>query len=400
MTLVYLTNYLNHHTQALAEELFRRLGTDFFFIETEDPHQSDPDFKMGYAFYFAQGRESDVPSWCLRAYDSAQSSYCRSVVDNSDVVIVGNAPEAWLKQRRKRNKLTFLAHERWYRRGLSCQQLPRAYVGGWLHHRRFTNQYLLSTSAYTAADAARVGCYRGKAYRWSYYPRPCSYTWQQLTIMKHHEIPQILWAGRLIDWKHPADAISACAKLKHEGFQFCLIIAGSGPEEPNLKAMCLEKGCSEEICFVGIQSPEQMRQLMERSNVFLLTSDFQEGWGVVLNEAMGSGCAVVASHAAGATPYLVKHGVNGLIYESGNVQDLECQLRKMLCQPEKRLQYGATAYTDIQTYWSPAEAAKRLVTISERLLQHKEADVYRDGPCSKAPLLDNNWWRSESKRRR
>lgn len=397
MTLIYLTNYLNHHTRFLAEELYRLLGNDFFFVETENQHQSAPDFQMGYAFYFAQTGRETLYEWCLQAYDPAQTELCHELVDRSDVVIIGNAEETWLRRRRKKHKLTFLAHERWYRRGFPRKQLLKAYVGGWLHHRRFPEQYLLSTSAYTAMDAARIGCYRGKAYRWSYYPRPCSYTWQELTGLKCHEIPQILWAGRLIDWKHTEDAISACIKMNSEGYRFQLMIAGAGPEESRLKALCAEKGCTEIIRFLGVQTPEQVRNLMADSNIFLLTSDFQEGWGVVLNEAMGSGCAVVASHAAGATPYLVEHGTNGLIYQSGNVKDLETQLRELLRCPEKQIEYGFAAYTDIQTCWHPSEGAKRLIALSERLLQKQSADIYDSGPCSRAPLLGNDWWKAQNR---
>jgi glycosyltransferase involved in cell wall biosynthesis len=41
--------------------------------------------------------------------------------------------------------------------------------------------------------------------------------------------------------------------------------------------------------------------------VFIFTSDRNEGWGAVLNEAMGSGCAVVAADLIGSVPYLIEH---------------------------------------------------------------------------------------------
>ena len=53
---------------------------------------------------------------------------------------------------------------------------------------------------------------------------------------------------------------------------------------------------------------------MERADIYLATSDRQEGWGAVINEAMNSGCAVVADHMMGAVPYLISHEENGMIY--------------------------------------------------------------------------------------
>ena len=61
---------------------------------------------------------------------------------------------------------------------------------------------------------------------------------------------------------------------------------------------------------------------MEKSSIYLFTSNFDEGWGAVLNESMNSACAVISSHAAGATPFLISHNINGLLYTSGDVDEL------------------------------------------------------------------------------
>ena len=54
---------------------------------------------------------------------------------------------------------------------------------------------------------------------------------------------------------------------------------------------------------------------MKKHHIYCLTSDKNEGWGAVLNEAMSSGCCPVSSIEAGATPYLVKDGVNGFSFD-------------------------------------------------------------------------------------
>ena len=45
---------------------------------------------------------------------------------------------------------------------------------------------------------------------------------------------------------------------------------------------------------------------MEESEIYLVTSDRKEGWGAVVNEAMNSGCAVVADHMIGAAPWMIR----------------------------------------------------------------------------------------------
>lgn len=105
---------------------------------------------------------------------------------------------------------------------------------------------------------------------------------------------------------------------------------GAGPKEKEIKEEIQAKNIENRVFLTGAMSAEKVRHEMESSGIFLFTSDFGEGWGAVLNEAMNSGCAVIASHAAGATPYLVKNGENGLIYESGNDEKLYEKLKYLL----------------------------------------------------------------------
>jgi glycosyltransferase involved in cell wall biosynthesis len=100
---------------------------------------------------------------------------------------------------------------------------------------------------------------------------------------------------------------------------------GIGPYLDGTKEYAKKLGVDDLIEFLGSMKPEHVREHMEKSQIHIFTSDKYEGWGAVLNEAMNSACAVVTSHAIGATPFLVQNCQNGLIYESGNVNVLECQ---------------------------------------------------------------------------
>ncbi len=82
---------------------------------------------------------------------------------------------------------------------------------------------------------------------------------------------------------------------------------------------------------------------MERAEIYLFTSDRQEGWGAVLNEAMNSGCAVLTSHEIGATPYLVKDGENGIVFKSRDQKDLNRRLYELM-ENGKAESLGRAAY--------------------------------------------------------
>ncbi|NLX74757.1 MAG: glycosyltransferase family 4 protein [Synergistaceae bacterium] len=87
----------------------------------------------------------------------------------------------------------------------------------------------------------------------------------------------------------------------------------------------------------------QVREEMEKANIFLFTSDRQEGWGAVLNESMKSGCAVVGSKTIGSVPFLINHEENGLIYSNDDIEDLYFNVEKLLKNEELRKKYGNNA---------------------------------------------------------
>ena len=147
--------------------------------------------------------------------------------------------------------------------------------------------------------------------------------------------------------------------------------------------------------MLGTMPPEKVREYMELSEIFLFTSDRQEGWGAVLNEAMNSGCAVVASHAIGSVPFLLKNGDNGLIYRSGDINDLYEKVKYLLDNQATRAKLGINAYKTLCNKWNAENAAERFVKLSKALLDGKrEADLFGEGICSGAEILDDDWFKS------
>ena len=108
-----------------------------------------------------------------------------------------------------------------------------------------------------------------------------------------------------------------------------------------------------------------------------------EGWGAVLNEAMNSGCAVVASNAAGSTPFLIEDGKNGFSYSYGDINALYRAVTTLLENPERRCEMGVKAYETIVNEWNADNAAERLVCLADRILSGEACPtVYSSGPCS------------------
>lgn len=130
---------------------------------------------------------------------------------------------------------------------------------------------------------------------------------------------------------------------------------------------------------------------MEAASVHLSTSSFQEGWGAVVNEAMNSACAVVASHAIGCVPFLLRHGENGLVYRFGDAEGLYSNVRWLLEDRERCAPLGVQAYKTITSAWAPSVAASRFLAIARGLMAKGEV-FFGDGPCSLAPALRDDWF--------
>ena len=198
----------------------------------------------------------------------------------------------------------------------------------------------------------------------------------------------MLWAGRFIDWKHPEYVIEVARRLKADGYDFNIRMLGNGVLWDDIRQQVQELGLEDCVQLIGSVPAEQVRSYMEDASVYLFTSDRNEGWGAVLNESMNSGCAVVACSAIGSVPFLLRDGINGFTYESGNVDQLYEKVKFLLDNPEKGEEMGREAYETMAGMWNAEVAAERLLRLSEALLHGEiNPELFADGPCSRAEIL-------------
>lgn len=386
MKITFFSNFLNHHQLPFCKEMYKCIGEDFKFVATEPVPEER--LNMGYHDMSAQ-----YP-FALNTY-SSNKIYEDAIrlADESDVVIIGSAPSSLVKKRIESNKLTFYYTERIFKKGRHRILNPKTLSYLLFKHSRYKNKnlYLLCASAYTSSDFNLVGAYKNRAYKWGYFPEVKKYDLDKLSeLKKQNEIPKLLWVGRFLDWKHPDDVIKLGKILSENGHEFTLDIIGTGPMETQLRNMIDDNSLQNQIKILGSMKPEEVREHMERANIFLFTSDFNEGWGAVLNESMNSGCAIVASHAIGSVPFLLENRVNGLIYRSGDINHLYENVKHLLDNEDLCNQMGSNAYKTLQSTWNEKEAATRLIKLCQNLLDGNEY-YFEKGPCSKADIVKQKY---------
>lgn len=388
MKVTFVSNYMNHHQQPFSEAMQARLGEDYTFIQTQPMEEER--VQMGW------DTSAQSLSFVRKFWEEEET--CRQLILDSDVVIFGwTGMEELIVPRLRAGKLTFRNSERIYKEGqwkaLSPRGLKQKYRD-YIQYRK-TPYYLLCAGGYVASDFALIHSFPHKMFRWGYFPPEKTYeeTFLQEKQQRDLQTPvEILWAGRFIDWKHPETAVQVAAALKEKKIPFHLTMVGGGEMQGQLVELAKQKNVTEQVTFTGFQRPEQVRHYMEKAQIFLFTSDYQEGWGAVLNEAMNSGCAVVVNHALGAAPYLMQHGKNGLVYQNGYLQECIDHTLLLAGTPKVCEQLAQNAYATITKTWNAGQAAEHFLKLCENLLVERKKAVCgegipSDGPGSPAPVI-------------
>lgn len=378
MIISFFSNYLTHHQIPFCEAMCKLPEVEFHFVSTMPMEQERK--AGGWELHTEYPYE-------LKAYASEENKQeALRLARQSDVMLIGSAPEVYVQCRMKyaASKLTLRYSERIYKGGRWRALSPRGALLRLHTYFRYLGKplYMLCASAYTAGDLAILGSYLGRCYKWGYFP--ATKTYENLdAVMDHKEPNTILWTARMIHWKHPEIPVEIARRLKADGYDFRIDMIGTGAMEQQIKDLIGAEGLQEQVHLLGTMTPEQVREQMERHQLFLFTSDQNEGWGAVLNEAMNSGCAVIADDRIGSVPFLVRPGKNGLTYHKGDIDQLYAQVKNLLDYPQTARKLGIAAYKTITEAWSPEQAAQRLLDICTYLLAG-EKRFFTDGPCSKA----------------
>lgn len=385
MKLTIVSNYINHHQIPMSNELYKRLGRDFAFVQTS-PMEEDR-VKMGW------GDEVRSVPYLKLFYEECER--CVRLIMDSDIVVFGGVEdENYIKPRLNAGRIVIRASERLYREGQWKSISPRGRKKKYEDHTRYADAqvYLLCHGAYVASDFEIVHAYPGKKFVWGYFPEAGVYDLDRLFFRKLHYDQEgkpevrLLWAGRFMKLKHPEYAIKAARHLKKQGISFHLDMVGGGELDENLRTLVERYRLGEQVTFHGFLPPKSVRRCMEEADIFMFTSNYLEGWGAVLNESMNSACAVVAGHGIGAVPFLVRHGKNGLVYRTGNYKEFQEQVLRLCTDRGLCRQLGTNAYRTIVNEWNPGTAAERLYRFCEGLLDGK-VQPEKEGPLSLAPVI-------------
>ena len=161
-----------------------------------------------------------------------------------------------------------------------------------------------------------------------------------------------LFCGQMIARKGLKQLMSAFATMPENSR---LMLIGREAELPQLLAALPQSVCSR-IRYEGFQAPEALPHFFSQADVFVLPSRY-DGWGVVVNQALGAGLPIITSDQVGAAHDLVRENENGFRFPAGNTSALGETMSRFINTPSLCEMMSASSRT-FAAGWHPANGAE------------------------------------------
>ena len=344
--IVFVTNIAVTHQIGIWDEFVKNEEVDFMYLVTSE--LSAERKKMKY---------QNINRKYIKKSKDYSMAELKKLVSNSDYLIFGCTDDKRIYSCFKYAKTILFISEHLYKTNSLLERINIKKFSC-LINVLLTNQkcYLLSNSFYVQKDFVRARIPIELSYKFGYYPPLDPIPLDEIHQKNKYEI---VWCGRLLEWKNPLLAIKSLQYLLAFNQNYHLTMIGEGPEYKNLFIYCKQNNLLNNITFVRFIENCEVINYFKKSSLFLFTSNHSEGWGVVLNEAMSQGCFCITSVEAGSTNFLIMNKENGLKYSS------YADLRNMLFEYENMSQNDiekiqTNAVLSIQNYWNNTNAANQL----------------------------------------
>ena len=166
--------------------------------------------------------------------------------------------------------------------------------------------------------------------------------------------PILLSCGKLIARKRPLELVEAFARVHADPAlrRPILVFAGDGPLRAEVEARAQELA-PDAVRVLGFVPQSRLPATYDLCDAFILPSG-QEAWGLVVNEVMCAGRAVIVSDMVGCAPDLVRPGENGAIFPTEDIAAMAQAIRDVMGDPTRLAAMGRRSL-EIVSHWGFAE---------------------------------------------
>jgi colanic acid/amylovoran biosynthesis glycosyltransferase len=221
---------------------------------------------------------------------------------------------------------------------------------------------LIANSQLTAQKLEKIGIDRNAVVVKPYgIPAPCFPNDRRNTS----SCVNILYLGRLVDFKGPDLVIRAFERACDKGLCASLTIAGDGPLKTTCELMRKRSRYSQLIRLTGKVSDDQGKALRAAADIFTAhnrlgpLSHQEEAFGVSIVEAMAAALPVVTGRSGGVEETVV-HGETGILVTPGDVEAHAEAFMRLARDPDLRRQMGEAGWLRAKNEFSQEQERDRL----------------------------------------
>src|SRR5690625_2024869 len=204
---------------------------------------------------------------------------------------------------------------------------------------------------------------------------PVDVTEDQILHKSDSDIPKLIYLSTLMKNKGIFDFVEALGILKRENLRFEAIIIGEAKNDntlAKLRKLIDEKGLSESVLILGSKFGEEKFTHLVDSDIFIFPTLF-EAFGNVVLEAFQAQLPVVATKE-GSLPIIIDNGVDGLLYEKGNVHELSKKIKKLILNPDLRRSMGKKGRKKFLERYTFQNFEVRMTNTLNRIIESNGAD--------------------------
>lgn len=186
---------------------------------------------------------------------------------------------------------------------------------------------------------------------------------------------RVIFVGRFVEKKGVANLIEAVAVTRKNRPEIELVLVGDGPLKTTLEEKVKKHRLHDNVRFFGSVQQKDLPALYSSAAIAVTPSVIdgsgdQEGLGLVIIEALGCGCAVVASSLE-AIKDIIVNGENGLLVEQGNVNALAEAIQQLLLSPEKSRSLAKNGIKSVRAKYNWDDVAKRYYELIMNIMNEK-----------------------------
>ncbi len=183
------------------------------------------------------------------------------------------------------------------------------------------------------------------------------------------DVTKIVMLGCVVPCKRQLDAIKAVKKVKEEGYSVSLKIVGILKQNEYV-TQCLSYLEQNSMEYVTLEPfTDDATAVYQQADIALMCSH-AEGMGRVTVEGMMCGCLEIGANA-GATPELIENGKNGLLYESGNSEDLASKVIWAIENKDKARGIAEFAQKEALAKYDKKAYARKITQIYQEIAKNR-----------------------------